>query len=186
MSVTDHQDESTDLPSVLIRDHRRIDGMFKQLESSGLDDATREEVTARVIAELVSHEVAEERYLYPPVCAWVEGGPELVDRALAEYVDAEKSMRELAGLSATDAQFEPLLSRLTRTMRAHASRAEHDLLLRLSGACSQQDLDALGAMALTTTATTRASGAAGQDEPVPDARLVDRVRDTLARRAPGQ
>ncbi len=61
--MTHHARE--DVVTGLTRDHREVEGMFGQLEASGMDPQKRREIADDVIIELVRHSVAEERYLYP-------------------------------------------------------------------------------------------------------------------------
>jgi hypothetical protein len=85
--------------------------MFAELEKLGSADVERrQQLTEKVIIELVRHSVAEEAYLYPAVRELTPGGDELADREIAEHAEAEETMKRLE--DAVRAFFRMILDRL--------------------------------------------------------------------------
>src|SRR6266498_5041874 len=140
--MTHHARE--DVVTGLTRDHREVEGMFGQLEASGMDPQKRREIADDVIIELVRHSVAEERYLYPAVPKALPDGDSVADKELTDHAQAEQTMKDLDGLDPTDARFDTLVSRLITEIRAHVLDEENSLFPRLVELCSQDELDDLG------------------------------------------
>lgn len=179
-----------DLLDVLVTDHREIETLLTDLESGHGEPAHRRRLADVTIAELVRHGVAEESYLYPTARRVLPDGDRVADQEIGEHTAAERLMRRLEGLDATDPRFDPTLAELTRLVRHHVRDEETDLFPRLRHACDLAELRALGlrATAAKRHAPTRPHPAAPHRPPLnrllaPGAGLVDRVRDALSGRA---
>jgi hypothetical protein len=142
------------------------------------------------IAELVRHSVAEEAYLYPTARRALPDGDRIADHETGEHADAERLMKRLEGLDATDARFNPTLAELVSHVRHHVRDEETDLFPRLRHACDLAELRTLGLKAAVAKkhAPTRPHPAAPRHPPLnrlvaPGAGLVDRLRDALSGRA---
>jgi hemerythrin superfamily protein len=182
--------ESKDLVSVIVSDHREVEGIFKELESKQGSPQHRRDLADHVIAELVRHSVAEEQYMYPAAREALADGDEVVDHELEEHAEAEKVMKELDGLDADDPDFDRLLTTLIEDIRHHIEDEETDLLPKLQEACTSEQLEDLGEKVLRAKAMapTRPHPAAPDKPPAnkllgPGAALVDRMRDALSGRA---
>ncbi len=164
----------TELIEVLVRDHRRVETLFAELEAGSGDSAHRSDVVDVMIAELVGHAVAEELYLLPVVRELLPDGDRIADHELRQHAEAERIMDTLEDPTA-----------LIATVRAHIEAQERDLFPRVRQVCAPDRLDDLGrrAEAAKRIAPTRPHpnapanrlGAAGTG-------LVDRVRDALTNR----
>jgi hemerythrin superfamily protein len=182
-------DEHENVIAVLTLDHREVEEMFAQLEVPGLDPEKRRDIADDLIIELVRHSVAEEQYLYPAVRKALPDGDEIADTEISEHAEAERTMKELDGLDATDARFDPLVRQLMTEIRAHVADEEHSLFPRFAAACSDEDLRDLGAKvtAAKQVAPTRPHPSAPAKPPFnkiagAGAGLIDRVRDALSGR----
>jgi hemerythrin superfamily protein len=183
-------DENTDLISVITKDHREVEAAFKELESKQGTPEHRRDLADHVIAELVRHSVAEEQYMYPAAREVLPDGDEIADHELEEHAEAEKVMKGLDGLDAEDPRFDEILGKLMADIRHHIQDEESDLLPRLQEACTQEQLQDLGAKVTHAKkmAPTRPHPAAPDKPPAnkilgAGAALVDRMRDALSGRS---
>jgi hemerythrin superfamily protein len=180
---------SRDVVDLLIKDHREVESLFQQLEAGQGKPDHRRQVADVVIAELVRHSVAEEAYVYPAARKALPDGDQVADHEISEHAEAERTMKELEAVDATDPRFDQLLSQLTRIIRHHIEDEESDLFRRLREACSRDELVALAGkvQAAKKAAPTRPHPAAPDRPPAnkmlaPGAGLVDRMRDALSGR----
>jgi hemerythrin superfamily protein len=184
--------ESTgqDLVSVIVTDHREVEAVFAELEGGQGTPEHRRQLVDHVIAELVRHSVAEEEYMYPAAREALPDGDEMANHELEEHAEAEKLMKELDGLDATDPKFDQLLGKLMQDIRHHVEEEENDLLPRLQEACSAEQLLDLGekVQQAKKMAPTHPHPSAPDKPPAnkilgPGAALVDRMRDALTGRS---
>ena len=182
--------DQRDLIEVLVHDHREVETMFAELESATADPKRRRRVADAVIAELVRHSVAEEDYLYPTARRALSDGDAVADRELAEHAEAERTMKTLEGLDATDPRFDRTCIALIAEIRQHLLEEESDLFPRLRSTCTAEELRELGRKVelAKKMAPTRPHPSAPDKPPAnkllaPGAGLVDRVRDALSGRA---
>ncbi|MBN6051645.1 hemerythrin domain-containing protein [Nonomuraea sp. RK-328] len=182
--------EQQDVISVLVTDHREVEGMFAELETMvGAIDERPKTLAEQVVIELVRHSVAEEAYLYPAVRQFVEGGDELADREIGEHAEAEETMKRLEKLEPGDDEFWPVMEKLMREIRHHVQEEEGELFPKLRASCPAEELTELGAKVerAKKVAPTRPHPSAPDKPPLnkllaPGAGLVDRLRDALTGR----
>lgn len=181
--------ESEDLISVIVSDHRAVEQVFVELESSQGTPEHRRQLADHVITELVRHSVAEEQHMYPAARKALPNGDEVVDHELEEHAEAEQVMKDLEGLDPRDPKFEQLLGALIKDIRHHIKDEEEDLLPQLARLCSAEELRELGHKVLQAkkTAPTRPHPAAPDKPPAnllldPGAGLIDKMRDALSGR----
>lgn len=179
-----------DVIAVLIEDHREVEQMFSDLESGTGDAEHRRQMANAVIAELVRHSVAEEEYLYPVTRDVLPDGDHIADEEIREHAGAERTMKEIEGVDATDARFDELLGSLMAEIRHHIAEEENMLFPRLREACGSERLMELGRKVETAKkmAPTRPHPSAPDTPPWdkllgPGVGLIDRVRDALSGRA---
>lgn len=182
--------ENTDLISVIVSDHRAVQSVFAELESHNGTPEHRRNLADHVIAELVRHSVAEEQYMYPAAREVLADGDKVADHELEEHAEAEKVMKDLDGLDATDPKFDELLGKLMEDIRHHIEDEEQDMLPKLQAACSEEQLRDLGAKVLKAKemAPTHPHPSAPDKPPAnkllgPGAGVVDRMRDALSGRS---
>jgi hemerythrin superfamily protein len=179
--------DSSDLVDVLIHDHREIEEMFGELEPGGDGGPEqRRRLANALIIELVRHTVAEEQYLYPTVRKVLPDGERIAEREVEDHNEAERDMKQLERMDATDPDFEFVLARLMAEMRQHLLEEEVDLFPRLRAAADPNELRELGrkAQMIKKVAPTHPHPAAPDKPPVsmvttPVLGLVDRIRDSL-------
>ena len=179
-----------DVIAVLTHDHREVDEMFAELEKLGSADVERrQQLTEKVIIELVRHSVAEEAYLYPAVRELIPGGDELADREIAEHAEAEETMKRLEEADPAGADHLALLGQLMSEIRAHVREEESELFPQLRQHAGAERLVELGGkvQAIKKVAPTRPHPSAPDTPPAnkllgPATGLIDRVRDALSGR----
>jgi hemerythrin superfamily protein len=184
MTTTKQQD----LVDAIVTDHREVQGVFAEIESSG-DPRVRQELVEHVIVELVRHSVAEEQYLYPTARKALPDGDEVADHEIAEHAEAEELMKTLENTDATDPKFDELVGKLMADIRHHLEEEESDLLPKLRAACDAEELRELGKKFENSKkmAPTRPHPSAPDRPPAnkilgPGMGLIDRMRDALTGR----
>ncbi|MGN6246215.1 MAG: hemerythrin domain-containing protein [Motilibacteraceae bacterium] len=177
-----------DVISILVTDHREVEQIFAEIEST-TDPDRRRTLADRAITELVRHSVAEEAYVYPAYRDHVPGGAELAEREVDEHAEAERTMKDLEGLAPTDTRFDELLGRLIREIRHHVAEEEGELFPQLRAHVEPEQLRELGARVekAKKVAPTRPHPAAPDHPPLdkllaPGTGLVDRLRDHFSHR----
>jgi hemerythrin superfamily protein len=133
-----------DLIDVLTADHRTVERLFAEIETSTGNPKRRREVVDVVIAELTRHSSAEEQYLYPTAREHLSAGEDIADHEIAEHAEAEELMRQLMPLDVSDTQFDALLAELIEGIRHHVQEEETELFPRLRQACDHETLVDLG------------------------------------------
>lgn len=174
---------------ILTEDHREIEAMFAELESSETSDDRRADLIDRVIIELVRHSVAEEEYLYPAAREYLPGGRELAEREVGEHAEAERTMKQLE-LARDEIHVSDLLGQLISTIRQHVREEEKGLFPQLAEHVDERTLLDLGdrVAKAKSAAPTRPHPNAPTERPAllkaaaPGAGLVDRARDALTGR----
>ncbi|MCF6521941.1 hemerythrin domain-containing protein [Streptomyces sp. JJ36] len=173
----------------LTTDHREVEAIFGGIEALSPGDEKRKTYADRATIELVRHSVAEEAYLYPAVRETVEGGDALADKEMEDHAKAERLMKQLEGLQASDPEFDEKISALMDEIRSHVEDEEQNLFPRLRDAATREQLDELGEKVRQAkqVAPTRPHPSAPKEPPAnkilaPGAGMVDRARDLLSGR----
>lgn len=181
--------QQADLVSVIVNDHREAEQAFGELESGAGDAEFRRNLADHVIAELVRHSVAEEQFMYPAVRKHLDGGEQLADKEIEEHAEAEKIMKQLESIDATDENFDRLLRQLIQDVRHHIEDEENNLLPKLQAACTANELRELGSKVENAkkVAPTRPHPSAPSHPPAnlilaPGTAFIDKIRDTLTGR----
>ncbi len=143
------EDTELDLVDVLIAEHRAVESLFADVETTS-DRALRQKTLAAAIAEIRRHSAMEERYLYPATREHLPAGHALAAHELSEHAEANAKMNRLARLDDSDPDFEPLISALFTDIRDHVNEEETELFPRLRAACDPETLRRLGADASGT------------------------------------
>lgn len=177
-----------DLVDDIIDDHRELEAVFAEIEFS---DQPNRELVQHVIAELVRHSVAEERYLYPTARRVLPDGDALADHDMKEHAEAEDVMNAIEKTRPQDPRFDELVGKLIEDVRHHLQEEESDLLPKLRGACDPAELGELGEKFERSKkmAPTRPHPSAPDRPPAnkilaPGAGLIDRLRDAITGRQP--
>jgi hemerythrin superfamily protein len=178
-----------DLIDVVQADHGVLETLFAELERRNVNSERRRNLLDVTIAELVRHANAEEQYLYPAVRRYLADRDDVVERELTEHRDAERLMNDLMSTDVDHPEFETLVARLIRRMRAHIRGEEKLLLAPLRAECDAATLVELGTevMSAKMLAPTRPHPAAPRRPPLnriasPVVSLLDQAVDAFADR----
>jgi hemerythrin superfamily protein len=184
-TVGGHQD----LIDVVQADHGVLETLFAELECHHASSERRRDLLDVTIAELVRHANAEEQYLYPAVRRYLVDCDDVVERELTEHRDAERLMNDLMSTDVDHPEFDTLVGRLIRRMRAHIRGEEKLLLAPLRAECDPATLVELGTEVLSAKmlAPTRPHPAAPRRPPFnrissPVVGLFDQAVDAFADR----
>jgi hypothetical protein len=178
-----------DLIDVVQADHGVLETLFAELECRNVSSERRRNLLDVTIAELVRHANAEEQYLYPAVRRYLADCDDVVERELTEHREAERLMNDLMSTDVDHPEFETLVARLIRRMRAHIRGEEKLLLAPLRAECDPGTLVELGTEVLSAKmlAPTRPHPAAPRRPPLnriasPVVSLFDQAVDAFADR----
>lgn len=170
-------------------DHQEVEELFGKIDALPPGDEQRKKYADQAVMELVRHAVAEEVYLYPAVREFLPDGDAVADKELEDHAQAERTMKELAGVSAGEPEFDRLIGELMTEIRSHVRDEEDNLFPRLRSAASEDQLLKLGdkVRKAKKTAPTRPHPSAPDTPPAnkllaPGAGVVDRIRDALTGR----
>lgn len=130
-----------DIAQIIASDHRKVEELFDQLESSQGD---RRHLVAQVISELSAHAAAEEQLLYPAVRDMVPGGGRIADEATAEHKAMKQQLAKLEQGQPGDLEFENALTALIDAVRTHVPKEENELLPALRIVIGQDKMEELG------------------------------------------
>lgn len=177
-----------DLVDAIRKDHDEVKALFVRVaDGSG---KRREEAFARLRAELVRHEVAEETLVRPLTETYASNGKRIAKARLQEEAGAERLLKALDDEELGSERWERIFERLHRAVLAHAEKEETVEHPRLREHVDPAELRraASGFRAAKKVAPTHPhpgapNGAVGRMTVGPIAALVDQVRDAVARAA---
>lgn len=181
-------EQQRDIVEVLTHDHREVEGMFVQLEST-TSSGQRADLVEQVTIELVRHSVAEEQWLYPTVREKLPDGDDLADHEIAEHSEVEETLKALESLEPESGEYISKVTMLITDVRHHINEEESDLFPKLVAASTIDELRDLGGKVerAKKTAPTRPHPSSPSEPPAnkiltPGVGLIDRLRDALTGR----
>lgn len=178
----------TDVVSLLTHDHEVLRHLTTGFE--GLGQEQRAERLRDLTVNLVRHEVAEERIVYPAIRTDVLPGDAMASALIGEEKEIEGLLRDLEKLLPESDSFEAILDRVQSQVLGHMRDEELNLfplLRRLEADVRRWELGARYLRAVRS-APTHPHPHAPDTRPGtlvagPIAALVDRVRDAVHRSA---
>jgi hemerythrin superfamily protein len=140
-----------DVTSLVERDHRELEKLFKTYErirrdQRGSDSATekRRSVLRDIIRTLSAHAAAEEQVLYPVVRAELPDGQRLATAALDEHQQVKEALDALAGTPLEDGEFDRRLQAIILDVQHHVEKEEGEIFEKLQSWLGKERLRALG------------------------------------------
>ncbi len=123
------EDTTTDLISVLVRQHDQVVALVKQLStipgrSKGGSEAQaseRESLVDLVGKMLAGHETAEEEYLWPHVRRVLTEGDAVASSGLAQEQEATETLLALSKADAQTEEFDDLVEKLMTQLHRHVA-----------------------------------------------------------------
>jgi len=124
--------------SLLEHQHRRVEALFKTLESGVADHAAALEELANSLA---AHMAIEQDIFYPAVKRLNE---ELVNESYEEHALAEVALKRLLGTDPEDDEFLARVTALKDLTQHHVEEEEDELFPAVQGAMDKEALEQLG------------------------------------------
>jgi hemerythrin-like domain-containing protein len=127
--------------TLIKEDHRKLEALFKQLESEP-DDVR---AVLRQVAELlVPHSKAEEQVVYPAIKSTSPEESEEVDDGIAEHHHVEEVLDQLLSGDPEAPGADGLIAAMIGEVRHHVEEEEQDILPKFADAATNQQLSELG------------------------------------------
>ena len=134
-----------DAITLLKRDHRTVEELFKRFEKAGdRANTQKRQIVDRIIEELSVHAVIEEQVLYPVARAAVSGAEDTVLESLEEHHIVKWVLSELERMQPTEERFDAKVTVLMENVRHHVKEEEGELFPNLRRALTKAQLDELG------------------------------------------
>lgn len=176
-----------DAISVLKRDHRTVEDLFKKFESGRGEVRAKQQIVTELIRELSVHAGIEEKVFYPAVKEQAKRkGHDLVLESLEEHHLVKVMLHELEGMSPEDERYEAKVHVLMENVLHHAKEEEKEMFPQARKVMSARELKDLGQdlEEAKKSAPTRPHPNAPDSPPAslitsPAAAVVDAGRDML-------
>jgi hemerythrin superfamily protein len=127
--------------TLIKEDHRKLEAVFKQLESEP-DDVRA--LLQQVAELLIPHSKAEEQVVYPAIKTIAPAEGEEVDDGIAEHHHVEEVLAELLSGDPDAPGADGLIAAMIGEVRHHVEEEEQDILPKFADEASNQQLADLG------------------------------------------
>jgi hemerythrin-like domain-containing protein len=127
--------------TLIKEDHRKLEAVFKQLESEP-DDVRR--LLEQVAELLIPHSKAEEQVVYPAIKSTAPDEGEDVEDGIAEHHHVEEVLRQLLSGDPKAPGADGLLAAMIGEVRHHVEEEEQEILPKFAEAASNEQLSELG------------------------------------------
>lgn len=133
-----------DAIAVLKEDHRQVEKLFKEFESTSAP-SRRATIMQSIIQSLSRHAAIEEELLYPWARDYIEDVDDDVFEALEEHRVVKWLLRELEHMKPDDERYEARATVMMEMVRHHVEEEERDLFSYLRDVGTPTELRELGA-----------------------------------------
>src|SRR5258708_6116792 len=123
-----------DLIDLLVTDHRRLEWLFAEIETSP-EATVRQAAPDAAIATLPRHTRAGEEFLHRALREHLPAGSDIAAYEAGEHRRVDELIQRISELNEVDAAFGELLAALLDTVRQHMQEEETELFPRLGAAC---------------------------------------------------
>ena len=127
--------------TLIKEDHRKLEAVFKQLESEP-DDVRS--LLQQVAELLIPHSKAEEQVVYPAIKATTPDEGEEVDDGIAEHHHVEETLEQLLSGDPEAPGADGLIAAMIGEVRHHVEEEEEDILPKFAKEASNDQLSELG------------------------------------------
>lgn len=135
-----------DAITMLKKDHKTVEGLFKKFEKAGeRAHVTQRDLAGRIVEELSVHAAIEEQVFYPAVREAVFGTEDMVLEALEEHHIVKWVAHELDSMEPDEERFRAKMTVLIELVRHHVEEEEGDLFPEVRKALGRKALGELGA-----------------------------------------
>ncbi|MFL5796893.1 MAG: hemerythrin domain-containing protein [Actinomycetota bacterium] len=175
-----------DATRLLEQDHREVEGLFDQFESSAGDTDRKGQIANQIIRELSIHAAIEEEVFYPAVRDAIADGEGIVEHSLEEHQEVKELLSELESMDPGDPGFHQKMEKVISDVKEHVEEEEGEMFPKFREAISATQLEEIGAKLekAKEKAPTRPHPHAPNEPPGnklagPPAAAVDRARDKI-------
>ncbi|HJQ69326.1 MAG TPA: hemerythrin domain-containing protein [Blastocatellia bacterium] len=135
-----------DIFALLKQDHEKVAGIFEQLEpTTERAEKTREELFARLKAELDLHALLEETILYPALKQEGETR-EIALEGVEEHRVVKQLLKELEAMPVTSEQWTAKLTVLKENVEHHVEEEEGEMFKKARATLTREHIDRLTAL----------------------------------------
>eukprot|EP01111_Echinosteliopsis_oligospora_P013016 TRINITY_DN4567_c0_g1_i1.p1 TRINITY_DN4567_c0_g1~~TRINITY_DN4567_c0_g1_i1.p1 ORF type:complete len:193 (-),score=48.68 TRINITY_DN4567_c0_g1_i1:67-645(-) len=131
---------------VLIKDHRKVEGLFEQYKST-IEPAVKRQLGNEMIRILSIHTYIEERYLYP-LCREVitkdNEGAKLADHGIHEHREMKLTLDKMLNGDAQTTDYDEQVMHLIKKTIHHHGDEEEDIFPKLRENATQERLIKFG------------------------------------------
>jgi len=128
-----------DVIKLLETDRREVEDLFAKAET--ISGAARQQVVAKLVAELTLHTQVEEQIVYPAMRQ--AGLNDLVDEAEREHDKVKKLVAQLDSMDAATDEVEGVLAQLKADVQHHVEEEESEAFPRFRDSVDQAELQTL-------------------------------------------
>lgn len=132
-----------DAIAVLKQDHRDVEKLFKQFESTSAP-VRRRTIMRSIVESLARHSAIEEELLYPWAREYIADVDETIFEALEEHRVVKWLLRELEHMDADDERYEARATVMIEMVRHHIEEEEAELFSYLRDVGTPTELRELG------------------------------------------
>lgn len=130
-----------DAVTLLKRDHRKVEALFKDFENA--ENKREKRSIARTIChELAIHDQLESKIFYPATKASADEAQEEINEGIVEHEAIRRLVKEIPQMKASDEFFETKVQVLMEYVKHHVKEEEQSMFPKIVE--SDTDLDALG------------------------------------------
>jgi hemerythrin superfamily protein len=135
----------TDVIDLLTEDHRKVEEMFEEYESSkdSADDEAKGALVAAICLELTIHATVEEEIFYPAAReALEEEDSDMLDEAEVEHATVKLLIADLADMQPSEALYDAKVKVLSEYVKHHVQEEEGEMFPSVRE--SEMDVATLG------------------------------------------
>jgi hemerythrin superfamily protein len=136
---------STDAIDLLIEDHRKIRGLFKEFQDAGSDANRKGQLVSQILEALTMHTYIENECMYPETRRLLPDLDEAVLESYEEHHVADVLGFELAMMSPSDEHFEAKTMVLIEAVTHHIQEEEQEWFPKVRAGVAPDQLQDLGA-----------------------------------------
>ncbi|HTV25073.1 MAG TPA: hemerythrin domain-containing protein [Polyangiaceae bacterium] len=124
--------------ALLESQHRKVEALFKKLESGRSD---KQAVLEELADSLAAHMAIEHEFLYP---AAKEVDDDLVNESFEEHALAEVALKRLIATDTEDEAFDARVTALKELIQHHVEEEEEELFPKIEKAIDEETLASMG------------------------------------------
>jgi len=124
--------------TLLVKQHTKVKGLFKKLESGKGDSSA---LLLELANDLAGHMAIEQQIFYPTVRSLKE---DLISESFEEHAIAELALKRLLATSPSDATFKAKVTALKELIEHHVEEEEEDLFPVVEKKIDDAQLETLG------------------------------------------